>query len=148
MMHRFHSSSRTATRTASGAVLLVTLIAGSAAILSTGCAARGPQGFRLVPVPAPDYSIEAGSVTIKTEAFRLTVIPLDDLARAAFIRSRAEGATDPFGPDASGAPKYLSFRLSVENLDDKQPVVFQPQSIYLASEKGDRLFPMDYPEAY
>src|SRR5712691_11430290 len=125
---------------------------GAALLLSTvllyGCAAHAPRAYRLVPAASSSYSIEGGGVSIKTDAFHLTVLPLDDLARAAFIHARAEGGTDPFGPDRSGSPKFLTFRLSVENLGDRDPVVFQPQSIYLASEAGDRSFPLDYPEAY
>lgn len=128
--------------------LVLAALLGLTVMVPLGCAAHVPNPYRLVAAPSSGYTIEGGAVTIETSAFRITVTPLDDLARSAFIHSRAEGATDPFGSDGAGIPKYLSFRLVVENLGASEPVVFQPQSIYLASTTGDRLFPLDYPEAY
>lgn len=114
----------------------------------SGCAARAPGAYRLVPSPASGYTIEGGSVTIQTKAFRLMVTALDDIARSAFIHARAEGATDPFGSTRAGIPEYLTFKLVVENLGEDEPVVFQPQSVHLASVTGDRLLPLDYPKAF
>jgi hypothetical protein len=125
---------------------IVTLILLGVAAL--GCASQNMRRFRLAPKPAAAYSIQDGAVTIKTPEFRMMVFPLDDIARAAFIKSRVEGATDPFGSGPSGIPRYLSFRLFIENLGSAEPVSFQPQSIYLASASGDRMFPLDYPDAY
>ena len=36
----------------------------------------------------------------------------------------------------------------MENLSAKDTVAFQPQNIMLASENGDRIYPLDYPQAY
>src|SRR5262249_54531899 len=47
-----------------------------------------------------------------------------------------------------GIPRFSTFKASIHNPGHKRPVVFQPQSVYLASELGDRLFPLDFPEAY
>lgn len=118
------------------------------AIGLAGCASRPPRDYRLVPAPGPRYAIEGGGVSIHSDTFHLSILPLDDLGRAAFIRTRAEGAADPFSPGPAGISRYLTFRLSIENTGAKEPVVFQPQSIYLASEMGDRFYPLDFPEAY
>ena len=113
-----------------------------------GCAGKRVLDFRLVPQPDPSYSVEGNAVTVKTDEFHLTVIALDDLARRAFIHQRAGESKDPFGPGPGGAPRYVTFRVFLENLGTTDPVTFQPQSVYLATETGDRLSPMDYPEAY
>jgi len=126
-------------------LLLMAALIGTIGLL--GCAARPPHQYRLVATPGPNYTIEGASASIDTERFHLTIVPLDDIGRAAFIRAKAEAATDPFAPGPGGLSRYFTFRLSIENTGDK-PVVFQPQSIYLASEMGDRLLPLDFPEAY
>ena len=127
--------------------LVTTMLAASVAALA-GCAARPPRAYRVVPLQGPSYTIQEGVVAISAATFRMTILPLDDLARGAFIRARAEGATDPFGPDHGGTPRYITFRLMIQNTGDTEPVVFQPQNIYLASSAGDRLFPLDFPQAY
>lgn len=128
--------------------LRTVVLAVLAAVALQGCGARGARLYRLVPVPDPAYTIESGAVSIRSPGFRLHVMPLDDLARTAFIRARSSVASDPFGPAPGGEPRYLTFQLSVENIGAKEPITFQPQSIVMAQENGERLFPLDYPEAY
>ena len=65
-----------------------------------------------------------------------------------YITSRAPGSVDPFSPGPAGISRYFTLKVSVDNAGEEQPVIFQPQSIFLASEMGDRLFPLDFPEAY
>ena len=129
-------------------ILLLAVLLGGVVAAAPGCAAKHGQRFHIVPQPDPSYTVEGEAVIVKNDDFRLTVIPLDDLAREAFIRSKVEGSPDPFRSGPAGIPRYITFRVFIENLGDSAPVSFQPQSVYLATETGDRLFPMDYPEAY
>src|SRR5436190_21486576 len=110
-------------------LLAALLCLGTAA---SGCAARLPRNYRLVPSPTPAYSIENGTVSIKSDAFHLSVMPLDDLARAAFIRTKAQGATDPLSSGGAGdSPGYSPFPLSSEILAAKYRIVFHPQTFFL-----------------
>jgi hypothetical protein len=128
-------------------ILLMTAALG-ATIALAACAVRPPHQYRLVPAPGPRYTIHEGGIDVHGETFNLTIVPLDDIGRAAFIKSRAAGAVDPFDPGPGGLSRYFTFKVLIENTGTEQPVVFQPQSVYLASEMGDRLFPLDFPEAY
>ena len=128
--------------------LMTAALSGVLALALAGCAPHPPHTYRLTPAPGARYAVEGGSVEIHGEKFNLHLIPLDDLGRAAFIRARAAGAADPFAPGPGGISRYFTFKLSIENTGASRPVVFQPQSIFLASEMGDRLFPLDFPEAY
>src|SRR5215475_5205494 len=124
------------------------LTAALAAAALPGCAPHSPRQYRLVPSPGERYTIHEGGIEVHGPTFDLTIVPLDDIGRAAFTKARAVGAVDPFAAGPAGITRYFTFKVSIHNTDDKKPVVFQPQSVYLASELGDRLFPMDFPEAY
>src|SRR5262245_37840526 len=128
-------------------ILFVTAALAGAMALQA-CAPRAPRQYRLVPTPGPRYTIHEGGIDVHGSTFDLTIVPLDDIGRAAFIKARAAGAVDPFAPGPAGISRYFTFKVSINNTDDKKPVVFQPQSVYLASEMGDRLLPLDFPEAY
>ena len=128
------------------AFFLLLVVAAATLTTLAGCAAG--HGYRLRAVPYPDYTIEDGTATIKTETFRISVVPLDELARAAFIKARAASGIDPFQCESNGTPRYLTFKLTVQNLTAKDTLTFQPQNILLASENGDRIYPLDYPQAY
>ena len=123
-------------------------LSGALALALSGCAVRAPHDYRLVPAPGPHYAVQGGGVQIQGGRFVLDLMPLDDIGRAAYIKTRAPGAVDPFSPGPGGITRYFTFKVSVRNTAGDGPVVFQPQSIFLASEMGDRLFPLDFPEAY
>src|SRR5437867_1333411 len=124
-----------------------TLAAAPLAGLS-GCAAHSLRPPRLVPLPGASYSLQGEAATIRTGTLRLTIAPLDDAARRAYIRERTPAGSDEFGPGPDGKPRYYTFQLVLENLGEKDPISFQPQGVILAQEGGDRVFPLDFPEAY
>ena len=123
-------------------------VSGAILIAFSGCAPHAPRQYHLVPAPGEKYEVESGGVRVRSNRFLLSLLPLDDLGRASFIKSRAPGSVDPFSPGPAGIDRYFTFKVSVENTGEDGPVVFQPQSVFLASEQGDRLFPLDFPEAY
>jgi hypothetical protein len=128
--------------------ILLWIAALTGAIALEACAPRPPHQYRLVPSPGERYTIHEGGIDVHGTTFDLSIVPLDDIGRAAFIKARAAGAVDPFAPGPGAISRYITFKVSIHNTDETKPVVFQPQSVYLASEMGDRLFPLDFPEAY
>ena len=119
----------------------------ASAVLSAGCAAH-TGAHKLIPIPYPGYEVEEGAAVIRAHGYEVTILPLDDVAREAFIAARAGGGIDPFGPGPDGKARYLTFRLLVENTTAKDLVTFQPQNILLTTDVGDRITPLDYPQAY
>ena len=71
----------------------------SAALLTAmaGCAAKSVRRERLVPIPGAAYSLSGDAATVQTATLKLTVAPLDDAARAAYIRERTPAGADEFG---------------------------------------------------
>jgi hypothetical protein len=111
------------------------------------CAAKSPS-LRIVPVPQPSYTITGQTVSIKGDSYSVELTLLDDAARAAYIGSRVPAAADPFVPVPGTKNRYLTFRLAIRNAGTKEPINFQPQSVVLSQESGERLLPFDFPQAY